>query len=144
MSRAISETQKKAIYTDLPSSVIIGVTTITASKIWANQAITSYPTISLNISTDGIPAVRDVADSVLYYKTILTIHILTKNQSSLNGAIIADALAGALCTELESWITPLTGDVRLFDVDSDIESIGNLGYDLEVYDYVISVSLYHS
>ena len=144
MSRAINDTQKKAIFSNLPSSVTIGSTNINASKIWANQAITSYPTISLNVSTDGIPAVRDVSDGVLYYKTVLTIHILTKNQSSLNGDRIADAFAGSICTELESWVTPLTGDVRLFDVDTDIESIGNLGYDLEVYDYVISVSLYHS
>lgn len=144
MSRAISDTQKKAIYSNLPVSVTIGETTINASKIWANQAITSYPTISLNVSTDGIPAIRDVADGVLYYETTLTIHILTKSQSGLNGARIADAFAGSICTELESWVTPLTGDVRIFNPDTDIKSIGNLGYDLEVYDYVISVSLYHS
>ena len=145
MARAISNDQKKAIFTNLPSSITIDTTTINASKIYFNQEVTSYPTITLNISNDGLATdIRDVSDGVLYHECTLTIHILAENQDGYNGARIAEQFAADICSEIESWITPLTSDVRIFDPDSDIKSIGNLGYDDEVFDYVLSITLYHS
>jgi hypothetical protein len=146
MSRAISATQKKAIFTNLPASVTSGSTTINASKIWSNQVITSYPTIDLNISNDGIASdIRDAEDGVLYYKSTLTIHIYTENEhSSIQGAVVAEMFAAAICSEIESWTTPLTSDVRIFNPDTDIKSIGNLGFEDDIFDYIISVTLYHS
>lgn len=145
MSRAISNTQKKAIFTNLPATVTIDETDITASKIWSNQAITSYPTITLNISNDGLASeIRDVSDGVLYYESTLTLHILTENQDGYNGARLAEQFAADICTEVESWTTPLTSDVRIFNPDTDIKSIGNLGYVDEKFDYVLSITLYHS
>jgi hypothetical protein len=145
MARAISDTQKKAIFTNLPASITIGADTITASKIWSNQVITSYPTITLNISNDGLASeIRDVSDGVLYYESTLTLHILTENQDGYNGARLAEQFAADICTEVESWTTPLTSDVRIFNPDTDIKSIGNLGYVDEKFDYVLSITLYHS
>ncbi|WP_407356801.1 hypothetical protein [Methanolobus sp. WCC5] len=144
MARALSDTQKRAIFTNIPASITIGEDNINASKIWSNQAITSYPTITMNISTDGIISVRDVSDGVLYYSCTLTLHILTENTSSYNGARIAEQFAADICTELESWTTPLTSDVRIFNPDEDINSIGNLGYDEGIFDYILSITLYHS
>lgn len=144
MARAISNDQKKAIFTNLPSSITIGEDTINASKIWSNQAITSYPTITMNISTDGIVFVRDVTDGVLYYSCTLTLHILTENTSSYNGARIAEQFAADIITEIESWVTPLTSDVRIFNPDEDINAIGNLGFDEGIFDYILSITLYHS
>ena len=144
MARAISDTQKKAIFTELPASVTIDDTTINASKIWSNQEVTTYPTVALNISTDGIVAVRDVSDGVLYHECNLTLHILTVSQDGFNGATIAEQFAADICTEVESWTTPLTSDVRIFNPDSDIKSIGNLGYSDEMFDYVLSITLYHA
>ncbi|WP_406660882.1 hypothetical protein V7O66_13745 [Methanolobus sp. ZRKC3] len=145
MARAISNTQKKAIFTELPASVTLDTTTINASKIWFNQEVTSHPTITFNISNDGLASdIRDVSDGVLYYECTLTLHILTENQDGFNGATIAEQFAADICAEIESWTTPLTSDVRIFNPDSDIKSIGNLGYVDEEFDYVISVTLYHS
>jgi hypothetical protein len=145
MSRAISDTQKKAIFTELPASITLDTTTINASKIWSNQAVTSYPTITLNISNDGLASdILDVEDGVLYYECTLTLHTLTENQDGFNGSTVAEAFAAAICTEIETWVTPLTSDVRIFNQDSDIKSIGNLGYEDEKYDYVLSITLYHS
>jgi hypothetical protein len=145
MARAISNDQKKAIFTNLPASITIDTTTINASKIWFNQAITSYPSITFNISNDGIASdIRDVADWVLYYECTLTLHILTENQDGFNGSRIAEQIAVDICSEIESWTTPLTSNIRIFNPDADIKSIGNLGYEDEKFDYVISVTLYHS
>lgn len=145
MSQIISDAQEKAIFTAIPAQVTIGETVINASKIWFNQAITSYPTITLNIATGGIASdIRDIRDGVAYYEEILTIHILTKNQSGLNGSRIAKQFASTICAEIASWVTPLSGDVRIFSPADDIKSIGNLGYTDEVFDYVLSITLYHS
>jgi hypothetical protein len=145
MSRAISNSQKKIIFNSIPSTITIDETDITASKIWSNQAVTSYPTIDLNISNDGVQTgIRDVSDGVLYYQATLTIHIYTQNLDGFNGARIAEHFAADICSEIESWITPLTGDVRIFNPDSDINSIGNNGYEDEIFDYVLSITLYHS
>lgn len=143
MSRVISEGQKKEIFVQLPSSVTIDTTTINASKIWSNQELTSYPTISLNVSNDGIQYIRDASDGVLYYQATLTIHILTKEASGINGAIIADAFSQAIITEIESWTTPLTGDVRIFNAEEDIRSV-QPSYSDNIFDYILSISLYHS
>ncbi|WP_094226919.1 hypothetical protein [Methanolobus psychrotolerans] len=141
MARALSDTQKKSIFTSIPASI----TGISASKIWSNQAITSYPTITLNISNDGIASyVFDVSSGQLYYQSTLTIHILTTNQSGQNGATIAESFASLVCSTVEGWTTPLTGDVRIFNAQEDIASIGNLGYDEGVFDYIVSITLYHS
>jgi hypothetical protein len=144
MSRAISNTQKKAIFTNLPATVTIDETDITASKIWSNQVITSYPTITLNISNDGVTSIRDVDDGILYYTATLTVHILTENAQGFNGSIIAEQFASDICEEIETWTTPLTGDVRIFNPDEDINSIGNLGFDEGIFDYILSITLYHS
>jgi hypothetical protein len=144
MARAISNTQKKAIFTNLPATTTIDETDITASKIWSNQAITSYPTIILNISNDGIAAIRDVDDGILYYTATLTVHILTENAQGFNGSIIAEQFASDICEEIETWTTPLTSDVRIFNPDEDVNSIGNMGYDGGIFDYILSITLYHS
>lgn len=144
MSNIISDSQKRAIYTALPSAVTISGTVINASKIWSNQRISSYPTITLNISRDGGDAEYDVTSGQLYYDSTLTVHILTKDTSGFNGAVIAEALAASICSTVAGWTTPLTGDVRIFDPRQDIGNLGNLGYDLDVYDYVLSITLYHS
>lgn len=145
MARAMSNDQKKAIFTQLPAQFTLDATTINASKIWFNQEVTSYPTITFNISNDGLSSdIRDVSDGVLYYECTLTLHILTENQDGFNGSRIAEQIAADICAEIESWTTPLTSDVRIFNPDSDIKSIGNLGYEDEKFNYVISVTLYHS
>ncbi|AKB38069.1 hypothetical protein MSSAC_3479 [Methanosarcina siciliae C2J] len=71
MSRMISDLQKREVFKAIPASVIIGETTATASKIWSNQKLTSYPSITLNISQDGIQHYSDVVDGVLYYQATL-------------------------------------------------------------------------
>lgn len=145
MARAISNDQKKTIFTQLPASVTIDTDTINASKIYVNQAITSYPTITLNFSNDGQATdIRDVSDGVLYYSCTLTIHILTENTSSYSGARIAEQFASDIIAEIETWTTPLTSDVRIFNPDEDINAIGNLGFDEGIFDYVLSITLYHS
>lgn len=142
MSRVLTEAQKKTIFVAMPASVTIDTTQINASKIWANQELNTYPTISLNISNDGIQHVRDVSDGVLYYQATLTIHILTKEASGINGAIIADAFSQAIISEIESWLTPLTGDVRIFNPEEDIRSVQS-SYSDHIFDYIISIDLYH-
>lgn len=143
MARIISNPQKKAVYVAIPSQVTIGETTITASKIWSNQGYSTYPVVSLNISNGGIQHIRDVSDGVLYYQATLTIHVLTENTGGLNGARIADALAQAIVTEIESWTTPQTGDVRIFNAEEDIGSVQPT-YSDYVFDHIISVDIYHS
>lgn len=143
MARILSTAQKKQIFTQLPAVVTIDEKTINASKIYPNQEITNYPVISLNFANDGVQYVKDVADGVLYYQSILTIHVQTKNDDK-SGATIAESFCNEIISEIESWVTPLSGDVRIFDPESDIKSIQNRGYSETVYDYVLSVNLYHS
>lgn len=94
MSRIISDLQKREVFKAVPSTVIIGETTVTASKIWSNQQLTSYPSITLNISHDGIPHYTDVVDGVLYYQATLTLHVLAETSQGIPGVILAEALAG--------------------------------------------------
>lgn len=125
--------------------VIIGETTVTASKIWSNQKLTSYPSITLNISLDGIPHYADVVDGVLYYQATLTVHILAETSSGIPGVILAETLAGQIASVIETWITPLAEDVRIFDQESDISSIRSLGTSVEgATDLVLSVKIYHA
>jgi hypothetical protein len=131
------------VFVAIPSQVTIGETEITASKIWANQELSNYPAISLNISNDGIRYLEDVTDGVLYYQATLTIHILTQNSDGLNGGRIADELSQAIITETESWTTPLSGDIRIFNPETDIKSVQPV-YSDYVFDYIISVDIYHS
>lgn len=146
MSKVISDAQKQIIRVTLPSSATIGSNTYTASKIWSNQKITSYPVITCNVSSDGYSTnIRDITDGILYYSCTLTIHILAADQVGKDsGARVAEALAQAIVTTVSGWTTPLTGDVRIFDPEADISSLGFLGFDSDVFDYVLSVTLYHS
>ena len=146
MSKVISDAQKQLIKVTLPSSVTIGSNTYTASKLWSNQKITSYPVITCNVSNDGYKTdIRDITNGILYYSCTLTIHIMAADQAGKDsGARVAEALALAIITTISGWTTPLTGDVRIFDPEDDISSVGFLGFDSDVFDYVLSVTLYHA
>ena len=146
MSKVISDTQKQLVRVTLPSTTTIGSNSYTATKLWSNQKITSYPSIICNITNDGYDTgIRDITSGILYYSCTLTVHILASNVTGKDsGARVAEALAQAIITTVSGWTTPLTGDVRIFDPDSDISSVGFLGYDSEVFDYVLSITLYHS
>ncbi|AKB37357.1 hypothetical protein MSSAC_2767 [Methanosarcina siciliae C2J] len=145
MSRMISDLQKREVFKAIPASVTIGETTATASKIWSNQKLTSYPSITLNISQDGIQHYSDVVDGVLYYQATLTVHVLAETSQGLSGVVLAETLAGVIAAGIETWVTPLTGDVRIFDQESDISSIRSLGTSVEgVTDLVLSIKIYHS
>jgi len=146
MSKVISDAQKQLVKVTLPSSVTIGSNTYTATKLWSNQKLTSYPSIICNLTNDGYDTgIRDISTGILYYSCTLTIHVLVASVTGKDsGARVAEALAQAIITTVSGWTTPLTGDVRIFDIDSDISSVGYLGYDSEVFDYVLSITLYHS
>lgn len=147
MPRILSDTQKKEIFKNIPSSFIVNSTEFTATKIWSNQKITGYPTISINISNDGIASdIRDIAAGILYYQSILTIHVLTEHSNGVNGAVIAEGIANDITTAIAGWTAPLTGDIRIFDPEEDIKPVRNLGLvaDSETFDYTLSTNLYHS
>ena len=145
MPRILSNAQKKAVFVAIPASVTIDATPITASKIYPNQK-SGYPYISINFAGDGIPYIEDVVDGVLYYQTIMTIHVMTRDASGFNGARIAEELSNEIISEIESWTTPLTEDVRIFDPLTDIKSLQNDGFEdnTGVYDYILSINLYHA
>jgi len=145
MSRYLSNSQERAIFQALPLNVDIDGTIFNASKIWENQTITSYPTITLNVPTDGVPSdIVDVADGVLYYEATLTMHILTENAQGKNGAVIAKAFGNAIAAAVALWTTPLSGDVRIFN-PGDIKPLRNHGqFGSGIFDYVQSITLYHS
>lgn len=144
MSRMISDPQKREVFKAIPAHVTIGESTVTASKIWSNQTLTSYPSITLNVSQDGIPHYADVVEGVLYYQTTLTVHILAETVSGIPGVILAETLANQAVSAIETWIDPLAGDVRIFDQKGDISSLRSLGTSIEgVTDLVLSVKLYH-
>ncbi len=143
MARILTTAQKKAIFISIPTQITIDTTDIDASIQWANQDITSYPTISLNIASDGITAIEDVSDGILYSTATLTIHILTKNAQGFNGAIIAETFSQAIIDEITTWTTPLTGDVRIFDSHEDIASLQNNGFSDDIYDYILSITIHH-
>lgn len=144
MSRIILNTQKKELFKAIPATVTVNDTSVTATKIWANQTITSYPTISLNISSDGLPELIDVVDGALYYQATLTIHLLSKNVPGISGARLAEAFANEIIAAIAEWTTPLTGDVRIFDSEEDIKSLQMIDYSDDVFDFAFSVQIYHS
>lgn len=144
MPRILSTTQKKELFKAIPASVTIDDTTVTASKIWSNQVLTTYPTITLNISQDGLLELADVVDGAIYYKSTLTIHVLAETASGIPGATLAEALCNEIVEEIASWTEPLPGDVRIFDSNADIKSVQSLGAENGVFDFVMSISIYHS
>ena len=144
MSRIISTTQKKEVFKALPATVTINDTTATATKLWFNQKTTSYPAIKLNVFSDDLPELIDVVDGVLYYQAGLTIHILTKNVPGISGARLAETLADAIISAIAEWVTPLTGDVRIFDSEEDIKSLQVIDYSDDVFDFAFSATIYHS
>lgn len=146
MSRVISDAQKQLIKVVLPHLITIGNNNYTASKLWSNQKITSYPSIICNISNDGIEnGIDDIIDGTLYYSCTLTIHILAKTDVGKdNGAVVCETFAQHIIDTITGWTEPLHEDVRIFNPREDITGVGFLGYQSDVFDYVISVKLYHS
>lgn len=146
MSKVISDAQKQQIKVTLPSSISIGNNNYNASKLWSNQEVTSYPVIQCNISNDGYNTnIEDITDGILYYSCTLTIHVLAANVTGKDsGAVVAETFAQSIINTISGWITPLSNDVRIFNPREDIGSVGFLGYDSEVFDYVLSIKLYHS
>lgn len=146
MSRVISDAQKQLIKVVLPNLITIGNNNYTASKLWSNQKTTSYPSIICNISNDGIEnGIDDIVDGTLYYSCTLTIHILAKTDVGKdNGAVICETFAQTIINTISSWTDPLDEDVRIFNPREDITGVGFLGYQSDVFDYVISIKLYHS
>lgn len=146
MSRVISDNQKQLIKVSLPHLITIGNNNYTASKLWSNQKITSYPSIICNISNDGIETgIEDIVDGTLYYSCTLTIHILAKTYAGKDsGAVVCETFAQTIINTISSWTEPLHEDVRIFNPREDITGVGFLGYQSDVFDYVISIKLYHS
>lgn len=145
MSRVISEAQKKEVFKAIPSQIRIGSNTISSTKIWSNQKLTSYPTITLNISNDGIPALVDVVEGIQYYQTLLTVHVLADTTQGIPGAILADALSNLIISAICAWIEPLAENIRVFDTEGDISSVRNMGSfeNSTTTDLVFSIKIYH-
>lgn len=154
MARILTTTQKKTIFTNLPANFTIdGVAFSSVSKKYANQITidedTTYPVISLNYAQDGIQSqVIDVGEGVVYWKCMLTIHVLAKHASGLNGATICEGIAQGIMDEVESWKTPLdTDNFDLFTIDDDdikpLDNRGILQQFTGVYDYVFSINIWH-
>lgn len=145
MSRIISDLQKREVFKAIPSTVAIGDTTVSASKIWANQKLTSYPTITLNFSNDGIPALVDVVEGVQYYQATLTVHVLADTVQKIPGAILAEAFANQIVSVIGTWIEPLAENIRIFDIEGDISSVRNMGSfeNSTTTDLVFSIKIYH-
>lgn len=151
MTRILNTTQKKDIFVNIPSSFTIdGVVFSGVSKKYANQLTinkdTVFPIISLNFAQDGINSdVVDVGEGVVYWKAMLTIHVLAKSASGLNGATICGGIAQGIMTEVKTWTTPLASDVMIVD-DFDIKPVDNKGILQSfsgVFDCVFSVDLWH-
>jgi len=145
LSRIISDLQKREIFKAIPAQVMVGETTVTASKIWANQKLTSYPSIAFNISQDGTPKYADVSEGVLYYQSTMTIHILTETVPGIPGVILAEEFAREIVSAIETWVDPLAEDVRIFDAEEDISAVQSLGTTVEgITDLALSVKIYHA
>lgn len=112
----------------------------------------TWPAITLNFSQDGLPGDIANIDPIPYYKTMLTLHVLTKHYDDLpteyiNGAIIAKSIGQNIIDAIAGWVTPITGDIRIFDPDTDIKSFENMGELTDfsgVYDYTLSIDLHHA
>lgn len=146
MSRYLNTLQEKTIFQALPSSVDVDGTTFNASKIYENQTISNYPTITLNVPSDGVQSdIVDVEEGALYYEAILTVHILTKNAQGKNGAVVAKTFGNAIAEAVAGWVNPLPGDVRIFRPGQDIQPLRNHGqFGSGIFDYVLSITFYHS
>ncbi|WP_148705848.1 hypothetical protein [Methanosarcina siciliae] len=81
----------------------------------------------------------------MYYQATLNDHVLAETSLGIPGVVLAETLAGVIVAGIETLVTPLTGDVRVFDQESDISSIRSLGTSVEdVTDLVLSIKIYHS
>jgi hypothetical protein len=151
MARILTKTQEQEIFKALPSSFTIETVNFTASKIYPNQMTVEhpmYPVITINFSQDGLQGpLRDLADGVPFYQSMMTTHVLVQNSDGLAGPVIARGIIQDIITEISTWTTPITGGAQIFDAESDIKPMQNLGRLMDsrsIYDYVLSVDLYHS
>jgi hypothetical protein len=151
MARLLTKTQEQEIFKAVPSSFTIETKAITASKKYPNQMTdehSTYPVITLNYSQDGLPGpIDDLESGSPYYQSMLTVHVLAQDSSGLSGPVVARGIAQSVMTSVATWTTPITGDVRIFDPESDIHPIQNLGAmtnDRSVFDYALSIDIYHS
>lgn len=154
----MSKIQEQEVFKALPKDFTIETVAFNnVSKVYVNQMTkehSAYPVIALNFSQSGLASeIRDVSAGAIYYKTMLTIHILTKHYDDrgvsgkyVNGALIAKGIGQGLMDAIKTWTAPITGDVRIFDPDEDIRALENKGQVPEwgnVFDYVFWVNLSH-
>lgn len=159
MTRIMSKAQENAVFIALPKDFIIETVSFNnVSKIYTTQMTkehSAYPVIALNFSQSGLASeIRDIGAGAIYYKTMLTIHILAKNYDDrsvsgkyVNGALIAKGIGQGIMDSVKTWITPITGDIRIFDPDEDIRALENKGQVPEwggAFDYVFWINLSHS
>lgn len=155
MTRIMSKAQENAVFVALPKDFIIETVPFNnVSKIYVTQMTkehSTYPVIALNFSQSGLPSdIRDITAGTIYYKTMLTIHILAKHYVGppyVNGALIAKGIAQGIMDSVKTWTTSITGDVRIFDPDEDIRALENKGQVIEwggAFDYVFWINLSHS
>lgn len=112
----------------------------------------AWPAITLNFSQDGLPGQIKNLGATPYYKTMLTIHVLTQHYDDrpttyINGALIAKGIGQRIMDTVATWTTPITGDIRIFNPDRDIkafESRGELSDFSSIFDYVLSIDLHHA
>jgi len=151
MAEILSIAQKKTIFAAIPSSFTINSVAVTASKKYANQLVldddTAYPVISLNHSQDGLKGIVDAGIGGVMFKGMLTIHVYSKSTSSLNGVAMGDGVAQGIIDTLKTWVTPLTGDIKVFHPTVDIHPVNYQGLEpgLEgVHGFVFWVDLWHA
>lgn len=151
MARILTKTQEQEIFKAIPSSFTIESVGFTASKIYPNQMTvehSTYPVITINFSQDGIPGpIRDLVDGVPYYQSMMTVHVLAQNSDGLAGPVIARGIMQDIITAITAWTTTITGGTNIFNPESDIHPVQNLGTLVDgrsIFDYVISIDLYHT
>lgn len=151
MARILTKTQEQEIFKAIPSSFTIETVAFTASKIYPNQMTvehSSYPVITINFSQDGLPGpIWDLVGGVPYYQSMMTVHVLAQNSDGLSGPVIARGIMQDIITEITEWTTPVTGGTNIFNPESDIHPMQNLGTlpdGRSIFDYVISIDLYHT
>jgi len=151
MARILTKTQEQEIFKSIPASYTIESVAFTASKIYPNQMtdeFASYPCVTINFSQDGIQGpIRDLSGGVPYYQAMMTMHVLAKHSGVLAGPVIARGIMQAIITAVALWVTPITGGTQIFDPEMDIGAMQNLGAlpdGRSIYDYVISITIYHT
>lgn len=155
MTRILSKSQEQAVFQNIPANFTIETVAFNnVSKLYINQMTkehSAYPVIALNFSQSGLASdIRDISAGAIYYKTMLTIHILAKHYVGppyVNGALIAKGIAKGIMDSVKTWTTSITGDVRIFDPDEDIRALENKGQVPEwggAFDYVFWINLSHS